>query len=81
MLIQQASNWLLGIRSKGFSYFNKGSPLETAKFLADGEKILNNKFAWKSTGDAIKPESKLINYSQPPTYYYFKINMQIYLRL
>lgn len=57
VLIQQASNWLLGIRSKGFDYFNKGSPLGTAQFLTDGEHILKNKFNWKSTEDAIKPES------------------------
>lgn len=72
VLIQQASNWLLGIRSKGFSYFNERSPLESAKFLADGEHILKKKFAWKSTEDAIKPESIVNKIFLNSNFKYFK---------
>lgn len=58
VLVQQASNWLLNIRkSSGHKGFIDNSPLGTATFLADTEKILATKFRWTTMEQVMEPES------------------------
>lgn len=58
ILIQQASNFLINTRAKGYKAFAELSPLGTATFFADSEQILKTKFTWKRPECASKPESK-----------------------
>lgn len=58
VLTQQASNWLLNIRKSGHASFVENSPLGTAAFLADTERILTDKFKWTTAEQAMKPESE-----------------------
>jgi acyl-CoA oxidase len=58
VLIQQASNFLLSLRAKGFESFEKASPLKSAEYLKDGDKIKNLKWTWTNEEDALNPESK-----------------------
>lgn len=46
VLIQQASNWLLNVRRKGYETFKTVSPLNTAAFLADFDTLIRTKFNW-----------------------------------
>lgn len=41
VLIQQASNWLLGLHAKGFKSFAQASPMGSAAFLTNSDKIIN----------------------------------------
>ncbi|KAG5668840.1 hypothetical protein PVAND_016762 [Polypedilum vanderplanki] len=59
VLIQQASNFLISIREKGWNAFENASPLETAAFLKDGEEILKSKWKWTKVECAMKPENQL----------------------
>jgi acyl-CoA oxidase len=59
VLIQQASNYLLAIRAKGWNSFDQSSPLGTAKFLTNGEQILRSKWSWKRVECAMNFESEL----------------------
>jgi acyl-CoA oxidase len=59
VLIQQASNFLVSVRGKGWGAFESASPLGTAAFLKDGEGILRSKWSWKTVECAMKPESEL----------------------
>lgn len=58
VLLQQASNFLIATRAKGFKNFSKLSPLDSFGFLADVEKINQMKFMWKEPEIALEPESK-----------------------
>lgn len=62
VLIQQASNWLLSVRAKGYDYFIESSPINSAKFLANTPEILKSKFTWKTPESALNPESKYLNF-------------------
>ncbi|XP_058820231.1 peroxisomal acyl-coenzyme A oxidase 3 isoform X2 [Topomyia yanbarensis] len=53
VLIQQTSNWLLNVRSKGYETFAKVSPLGSVEFLKDFMRIRNSKASWKSPKDAV----------------------------
>lgn len=58
VLIQQASNWLLGVRRKGYEHFAQASPMGTAAFLADAKRILGRKYAFRSSEKAMETESE-----------------------
>lgn len=57
ILIQQASNFLIGTRAKGYDAFGL-SPLGTASFLVNGEQIMKSHFTWERSECAMKPESE-----------------------
>lgn len=57
VIIQQLSNWLLFVRRKGYSAFRERSPLGSASFLADFDKIIHEKFIWRTTDDALNLDS------------------------
>lgn len=57
VLLQQASNWLLSCRKLGHANFAEVSPLKSAEFLSASDKILKQKCMWKSTQDAMNPQS------------------------
>ncbi|KAL7012582.1 hypothetical protein ACKWTF_014940 [Chironomus riparius] len=59
VLMQQASNYLLAVRSKGWIAFENALPLGTAAFLKDGDKILSMKWNWTKVGCAMKPKNLL----------------------
>lgn len=61
VLVQQASNFLLGLRAKGWGSFGGASPLGTVEFLKDGEAILKTKWSWKKVGCALKGESEFFD--------------------
>ncbi|XP_035916187.1 peroxisomal acyl-coenzyme A oxidase 3 [Anopheles stephensi] len=52
VLIQQASNWLLSVRVKGYEKFAEVSPLGSAQFLAQYASLSKRKANWKSPSDA-----------------------------
>ncbi|XP_053675462.1 peroxisomal acyl-coenzyme A oxidase 3 [Anopheles nili] len=52
VLIQQASNWLLSVRGKGFEKFADVSPLGSAQFLAQYATLMNRKAKWATSADA-----------------------------
>lgn len=58
VLIQQASNWLLNIRKRGYEAFAHESPLGSASFMADAAHILSSKFHWHTIEEVSSPESK-----------------------
>lgn len=58
ILIQQASNFLLNTRAKGFAAFNGISPLGSADFFKDGERIKHSKWEWATPESAMKPDSE-----------------------
>lgn len=61
VLIQQASNFLISVRGKGWNAFENASPLGTAAFLKNGERILGLlKCNWSCVGDALNPDSELV---------------------
>ncbi|XP_058456056.1 peroxisomal acyl-coenzyme A oxidase 3 isoform X2 [Malaya genurostris] len=64
VLIQQTSNWLLSIRSKGYDSFAQVSPLGSVAFLKDFVHIRNTKALWKSSEDAtdIQEHLKAMNW-------------------
>lgn len=55
VILQQASMWLLGVRSR--KLFGMASPLESASFLENCQEILKTKYNWTTAHEAIKPES------------------------
>lgn len=59
ILIQQASNFLISMRSKGWSAFNGASPLGSVDFFKDGEEIKKTRWTWKQAEGAINPESEI----------------------
>lgn len=59
VLIQQASNWLLNVRSKGYDKFTEESPIKSASFLANTKEILKMRFNFKTPEAALNPESRL----------------------
>lgn len=59
VLIQQTSNWLLSVRSRGYKEFENDSPLESAKFFANSEQIIKSKFNASSSQEAINPDNLL----------------------
>jgi hypothetical protein len=61
---------LIAVRGKGWNAFENASPLGTAAFLKDGDKILNTKWNWTKVGCAMKPESKLNIFSQFQNIYF-----------
>ncbi|XP_070504426.1 peroxisomal acyl-coenzyme A oxidase 3-like [Chironomus tepperi] len=63
VLIQQASNFLIAVRGKGWKSFENASPLGTAAFLKDGDQILNTKWNWSKVGCAMKPEHLLATFN------------------
>ncbi|XP_058058272.1 peroxisomal acyl-coenzyme A oxidase 3 isoform X1 [Anopheles bellator] len=52
VLIQQASNWLLSVRAKGYDQFAEVSPLGSAQFLAHYATIRPRRAKWTSARDA-----------------------------
>lgn len=58
VLIQQASNWLLNVRKRGYQAFKEASPLGTASFLAEFDQIIRNRFTWNTTEQVMDPESE-----------------------
>lgn len=65
VLIQQTSNWLLSVRKTGYHSFKHVSPLGSAAFLSDFDRVINSKFTFKTSEEALRPESmtKETNYS------------------
>lgn len=61
VLIQQTSNWLLSVRKNGYRSFEDVSPLGTVEFLKDFDQLINRKFNYKSSDEALRPESKIFN--------------------
>ncbi|CAO1332743.1 unnamed protein product [Diamesa serratosioi] len=59
ILIQQASNWLLNVRSKGYATFKDCSPLSSASFFQNAEQIMKTKFTWTKPECVMKPENLL----------------------
>ncbi|XP_059618292.1 peroxisomal acyl-coenzyme A oxidase 3 isoform X2 [Phlebotomus argentipes] len=59
VLVQQASNWLLSVRRQGWEAFKQASPLDSASFLADYDKIIRYRFSWKTPAEALRPENLL----------------------
>lgn len=59
MLIQQTSNWLLSVRKKGYRSFKDVSPLGSAEFLKDFDDLINRHFNYKSSDEALRPESEI----------------------
>lgn len=59
VLIQQTSNWLLGVRSRGYKEFANVSPLKSASFFADFDQIISTKFTCKTPEDALRPNNLL----------------------
>ncbi|XP_037959997.1 peroxisomal acyl-coenzyme A oxidase 3 [Teleopsis dalmanni] len=57
-LIQQASNWLIGLRRNGAN-FVEASPMGTVAFLKDMDKILQCKAEERSIQDAMQPDNIL----------------------
>ncbi|XP_062545312.1 peroxisomal acyl-coenzyme A oxidase 3 [Armigeres subalbatus] len=53
VLIQQTSNWLLNVRSRGHEAFGAVSPLGTATFLKDFADIISSRANWKSPQQAL----------------------------
>lgn len=58
VLIQQASNWLLATRRLGHVHFSEASPLGSAAFLADAGRILERRYAFKSSETAVETDSE-----------------------
>uniref|UniRef100_A0AAG5D9G9 Acyl-coenzyme A oxidase n=1 Tax=Anopheles atroparvus TaxID=41427 RepID=A0AAG5D9G9_ANOAO len=52
VLIQQASNWLLSVRAKGWATFAEVSPLGSAQFLAHAETLLKRRSNWTTPAHA-----------------------------
>lgn len=61
-LIQQASNWLLNVRSRGYETFKDNSPLGSASFLENFNEIIKYRFSWQTSEEALRPESKFYNF-------------------
>lgn len=61
VLLQQTSNWLLGVRRRGYSAFKTSSPLESADFLVDFDRLIKTKFQFPSPREALLIESKKMN--------------------
>lgn len=59
VLIQQTSNWLLSVRKVGYHSFQKVSPLGSAEFLSNFDQVINSKFAFKTSEEALRPESMI----------------------
>ncbi|KAJ6649267.1 Peroxisomal acyl-coenzyme A oxidase 3 [Pseudolycoriella hygida] len=57
VLIQQTSNWLLSVRKTGYSSFANVSPLGSAEFLANFDSVINSKFTFKTSDEALRPEN------------------------
>lgn len=57
VLIQQTSNWLLSVRKIGYHSFQKVSPLGSAEFLSNFDQVINSKFTFKTSEEALRPES------------------------
>lgn len=58
VLIQQASNWLLGVRRQGHEHFGGASPMGSAAFLVDAKRILRRRYAFGSGEKALEAESE-----------------------
>lgn len=59
VLIQQASNWLLSQWANAINGGFVPSPLGSADFLNDAERILNTKFNQTTMQDTLRPESMM----------------------
>lgn len=59
VLVQQASNWLLNVRKRGYETFKDVSPLGSAAFLANFDQIMKSKFNFGSVNEVTDPESEL----------------------
>ncbi|XP_015116723.1 peroxisomal acyl-coenzyme A oxidase 3-like [Diachasma alloeum] len=57
VLIQQASNWLLGFSHNFYAKRDIISPLGTIDFLVRGEEILRDRFRSTSSEDAVDPQN------------------------
>lgn len=61
ILIQQASNFLINTRAKGWNAFSEFSGDGATGFFKDGEEISKTKWTWKQAKCVMKPESELMN--------------------
>ncbi|EAT39346.1 AAEL008841-PA [Aedes aegypti] len=59
VLIQQASNWLLNVRARGFEAFEVVSPLGSAAFLKDSVKIQKSRANWRTPLQALDIQALL----------------------
>lgn len=60
VLIQQTSNWLLSVRKNGYRSFGDVSPLGSAEFLKDFDQLINQKFNYRTSDEALRPESECL---------------------
>ncbi|XP_066594499.1 peroxisomal acyl-coenzyme A oxidase 3-like [Prorops nasuta] len=60
VLVQQASNWLLGLWTNKVRYQKIISPLKSADFINNADEILSLKFNHSSLQETLKPENLLI---------------------
>ena len=58
ILIQQASNFLVNTRAKGWEAFGEFDPSGTTFFLKNGEELKRSKWTWKRIDCAMNPDSK-----------------------
>uniref|UniRef100_A0A1S4GXK8 Acyl-coenzyme A oxidase n=1 Tax=Anopheles gambiae TaxID=7165 RepID=A0A1S4GXK8_ANOGA len=59
VLIQQASNWLLSVRAKGWDKFAEVSPLGSAQFLAQYAVLSRKRATWAGPADAASIANQL----------------------
>lgn len=59
VLIQQASNWIIGLMKQGPNAFKDSSPLNSVSFLSEFDNIIRSKFTCTTTEKAMEPESIL----------------------
>ncbi|XP_055600496.1 peroxisomal acyl-coenzyme A oxidase 3 isoform X2 [Uranotaenia lowii] len=59
VLIQQASNWLLSMRARGYESFESDSPLGSAAFLKHTTLLLKARANWKTPCDATQIDALL----------------------
>lgn len=58
VLIQQTSNYLLNVRSRGYGVFGSISPLGSICFLQNFDDLMKTKFIASTPEQAVNPESK-----------------------
>lgn len=58
VLLQQSSNWLLSIRKNGYAAFKTASPLKSAEFLSNFDRVIAGQFQYSNSQEALDPTSK-----------------------
>ncbi|XP_015602288.1 peroxisomal acyl-coenzyme A oxidase 3 isoform X2 [Cephus cinctus] len=77
VLIQQASNWLLGLWSNILEGKEISSPVGSASFLSDGQNILQLKFNHTTIEEVLAPENLLTMLKWLICYYLKKTHQQV----